>query len=124
MNFKKKKKERKTDFLFQMAVSSGTVLASIWPGSVPAADAVCGSCPPPLTLVFFSIPTRHGRKEEVKEADLEKEAALEAELKAARERAVMPLDVRMTQFRDMLLERGVKHFNRNTTVTSSVMLDT
>lgn len=70
------------------------------------------------------VQAKRRKKEDVKEADLEKEAALEAELKAARERAVMPLDVRMTQFRDMLLERGVKHFNRNTSVTSSVMLDT
>lgn len=47
------------------------------------------------------------RKEEVKEADSEKEAAMEAELRAARERAVVPLEARMTQFREMLLERGV-----------------
>lgn len=50
------------------------------------------------------------RKEEAKEADTEKEAAMEAELRAARERAVVPLEARMTQFRDMLLERGVTHF--------------
>lgn len=48
------------------------------------------------------------RKEDSKEADTEKEAAMEAELKAARERAVVPLEARMTQFKDMLLERGVK----------------
>lgn len=47
----------------------------------------------------------------MKEADSEKEAAMEAELKAARERAIVPLEKRMTQFRDMLLKRGVKHFN-------------
>lgn len=47
------------------------------------------------------------RKEDVKEADTEKEAAMEAELRAARERAIVPLDARMTQFREMLLERGV-----------------
>lgn len=111
-------------------------LLRIWPrpgpGSVPAPAAVWVCCPPLLTPFFFvSVspsslppPNPNDRKEDVKEADLEKEAALEAELKAARERAVMPLDVRMTQFRDMLLERGVKHFNRNTSVTSSVMLDT
>ncbi|KAL2094570.1 hypothetical protein ACEWY4_009289 [Coilia grayii] len=57
------------------------------------------------------VQAKRRKKEEVKEADLEKEAALEAELKAARERAVMPLDVRMTQFRDMLLERGVSAFS-------------
>ncbi|XP_028840472.1 transcription elongation regulator 1-like [Denticeps clupeoides] len=51
------------------------------------------------------------KDESTKEADLEKEAALEAELKAARERAVVPLDTRMTQFRNMLLERGVSAFS-------------
>lgn len=43
----------------------------------------------------------------MKEADSEKEAAMEAELRAARERAIVPLEARMTQFKDMLLERGV-----------------
>lgn len=47
------------------------------------------------------------RKEDVKEPDSEKEAAMEAELRAARERAIVPLEARMTQFREMLLERGV-----------------
>uniref|UniRef100_A0A3Q2CZN4 Transcription elongation regulator 1 n=1 Tax=Cyprinodon variegatus TaxID=28743 RepID=A0A3Q2CZN4_CYPVA len=51
------------------------------------------------------------KKEEAKEADSEKEAAMEAELRAARERAVVPLEARMTQFRDMLLERGVSAFS-------------
>ncbi|XP_068572233.1 transcription elongation regulator 1 isoform X9 [Cebidichthys violaceus] len=51
------------------------------------------------------------KKEEVKEADSEKEAAMEAELRAARERAIVPLEARMTQFREMLLERGVSAFS-------------
>uniref|UniRef100_A0A671VPD3 Transcription elongation regulator 1 n=1 Tax=Sparus aurata TaxID=8175 RepID=A0A671VPD3_SPAAU len=51
------------------------------------------------------------RKEDVKEPDSEKEAAMEAELRAARERAVVPLEARMTQFREMLLERGVSAFS-------------
>uniref|UniRef100_A0A673JE10 Transcription elongation regulator 1 n=1 Tax=Sinocyclocheilus rhinocerous TaxID=307959 RepID=A0A673JE10_9TELE len=49
--------------------------------------------------------------EEKKEADTEKEAAMEAELKAARERAVVPQEARMSQFKDMLLERGVSAFS-------------
>lgn len=53
------------------------------------------------------------RKEDVKEADSEKEAAMEAELRAARERAIVPLEARMTQFREMLLERGVTNFLLN-----------
>ncbi|XP_047462422.1 transcription elongation regulator 1 isoform X4 [Mugil cephalus] len=51
------------------------------------------------------------KKEEIKEADTEKEAAMEAELRAARERAIVPLEARMTQFREMLLERGVSAFS-------------
>ncbi|XP_017545391.1 transcription elongation regulator 1a isoform X2 [Pygocentrus nattereri] len=49
--------------------------------------------------------------EERKETDSEKEAAMEAELRAARERAVVPQETRMGQFKDMLLERGVSAFS-------------
>ncbi|XP_066505705.1 transcription elongation regulator 1a isoform X2 [Hoplias malabaricus] len=49
--------------------------------------------------------------EDKKEAELEKEAAMEAELRAARERAVVPQETRMSQFKDMLLERGVSAFS-------------
>ncbi|XP_061658485.1 transcription elongation regulator 1 isoform X4 [Syngnathoides biaculeatus] len=51
------------------------------------------------------------KKEDVSEADSEKEAVMEAELRAARERAVVPLESRITQFKDMLLERGVSAFS-------------
>ncbi|XP_066501838.1 transcription elongation regulator 1 isoform X2 [Hoplias malabaricus] len=51
------------------------------------------------------------KKEEVKEADADKEAAVEAELKAARDRAVVPLEARLNSFKDMLLERGVSAFS-------------
>uniref|UniRef100_A0A665U3A1 Transcription elongation regulator 1 n=1 Tax=Echeneis naucrates TaxID=173247 RepID=A0A665U3A1_ECHNA len=51
------------------------------------------------------------KQEDLKEADSEKEAAMEAELRAARERAIVPLEARMTQFREMLLERGVSAFS-------------
>lgn len=47
------------------------------------------------------------RKDDNKDIDSEKEAAMEAEIKAARERAIVPLEARMKQFKDMLLERGV-----------------
>lgn len=36
---------------------------------------------------------------------------MEVELKAARERAVVPQEARMSQFKDMLLERGVRHIH-------------
>ncbi|XP_016307321.1 transcription elongation regulator 1 [Sinocyclocheilus anshuiensis] len=51
------------------------------------------------------------KKDDMKEADAEKDAAVEAELKAARDRALVPLEARMNQFRDMLLERGVSAFS-------------
>ncbi|XP_061905164.1 transcription elongation regulator 1-like isoform X3 [Entelurus aequoreus] len=51
------------------------------------------------------------KKDDGKEADSEKEAVMEAELRAAKERAVVPLEARMTQFKDMLLERGVSAFS-------------
>ncbi|KAG7484612.1 hypothetical protein MATL_G00051750 [Megalops atlanticus] len=57
------------------------------------------------------VKAKKRKKEEVKEVDTEKEAAMEAEIKAARERAVVPLEARMKQFRDMLLERGVSAFS-------------
>lgn len=44
---------------------------------------------------------------------------MEAELKAARERAVVPQEARMTQFKDMLLERGVRHTHFNCASTLS-----
>uniref|UniRef100_A0A8C7MX76 Transcription elongation regulator 1 n=1 Tax=Oncorhynchus kisutch TaxID=8019 RepID=A0A8C7MX76_ONCKI len=56
-------------------------------------------------------PVKHTSTRVMKEADSEKEAAMEAELKAARERAIVPLEKRMTQFRDMLLKRGVSAFS-------------
>ncbi|XP_056140413.1 transcription elongation regulator 1-like isoform X2 [Lampris incognitus] len=57
------------------------------------------------------IKAKKRKKEDIKEGDSEKEAAMEAELRAARERAVVPLEARMTQFKDMLLERGVSAFS-------------
>lgn len=54
---------------------------------------------------FFS------RKDDNKDIDSEKEAAMEAEIKAARERAIVPLEARMKQFKDMLLERGVREIS-------------
>lgn len=39
--------------------------------------------------------------------DIGKEAAIEAELRAARERAIVPLETRIKSFRDMLAEKEV-----------------
>ncbi|KAG1680715.1 Transcription elongation regulator 1 [Nymphon striatum] len=43
--------------------------------------------------------------------DAGKEAAIEAEVRASRERAIVPLDIRMKQFRDMLAEKEVSAFS-------------
>lgn len=51
------------------------------------------------------------KKDDVKEPEAAKDVAVEAELKAARDRALVPLEARMNQFRDMLLERGVSAFS-------------
>jgi len=43
--------------------------------------------------------------------DIGKEAAMEAEVKAARERQVVPLEQRMKQFRDLLTEKEISAFS-------------
>ena len=43
----------------------------------------------------------------MQQINIGKEAAMEAEVKAARERAIIPLEIRMKQFRDMLCEKEV-----------------
>lgn len=42
-----------------------------------------------------------------KKNDIGKEAAIEAEVRAARERALVPLETRVKQFKDMLKEKDV-----------------
>ncbi|ELT91022.1 hypothetical protein CAPTEDRAFT_223762 [Capitella teleta] len=46
-----------------------------------------------------------------KQIDAGKDAAIEAEVKAARERAVIPMEIRMKQFKDMLQEKEVSAFS-------------
>lgn len=43
--------------------------------------------------------------------DIGKEAAMEAEVRAARERALVPLDTRIKSFREMLTEKEVWNWN-------------
>lgn len=45
-----------------------------------------------------------------KQIDAGKDAAIEAEVKAARERAVIPMEIRMKQFKDMLQEKEACFF--------------
>ena len=51
---------------------------------------------------------------DMKKVEVGKDAAMEAEVKAARERAVVPVEIRMKQFRDMLAEKEVFYSSRNT----------
>lgn len=44
---------------------------------------------------------------DMKKVEVGKDAAIEAEVKAARERALVPVEIRMKQFRDMLAEKEV-----------------
>lgn len=50
-------------------------------------------------------------KEDKKRVPAGKEAAIEAEVRAARERAVIPLEQRMTKFRDLLEEKKISAFS-------------
>ncbi|XP_011304285.1 transcription elongation regulator 1 isoform X2 [Fopius arisanus] len=50
-------------------------------------------------------------KTEKKTIDIGKEAAIEAEVRAARERAIVPLETRIKSFRDMLAEKDVSAFS-------------
>ena len=42
---------------------------------------------------------------------LDKDAAMEAEVKAARERQLVPLEQRMSQFRELLMEKEISAFS-------------
>ena len=46
-----------------------------------------------------------------KKADIGKEAAVEAEMRAARERSLVPLDIRVKSFKEMLKEKDVSAFS-------------
>lgn len=46
-------------------------------------------------------------KQSEKKQDIGKEAAIEAEVRAARERALVPLETRVSSFKEMLKEKDV-----------------
>lgn len=58
---------------------------------------------------------------EMKKVEVGKDAAMEAEVKAARERAVVPVEIRMKQFRDMLAEKEVI-FGNFLTISFDILL--
>uniref|UniRef100_A0A8D8VEZ3 Transcription elongation regulator 1 n=1 Tax=Cacopsylla melanoneura TaxID=428564 RepID=A0A8D8VEZ3_9HEMI len=66
--------------------------------------------PAPVAAVV-NIQPAPPQKEEIKKIDLGKEAAMEAEVRAARERAIVPLEQRIQSFRTMLQEKDVSAFS-------------
>lgn len=64
---------------------------------------------------FLSAPSAiaaaNGLKIEKKTIDIGKEAAIEAEVRAAKERAIVPLDIRIKSFKEMLAEKDVSAFS-------------
>lgn len=48
---------------------------------------------------------------EKKQIEVGKEAAMEAEVRAARERAIVPLETRIKSFREMLAEKEARHIS-------------
>ncbi|PSN54986.1 Transcription elongation regulator 1, partial [Blattella germanica] len=55
--------------------------------------------------------TKEQAKPDKKQIDIGKEAAIEAEVRAARERAIVPLEIRIKSFKEMLSEKEVSAFS-------------
>lgn len=60
-----------------------------------------------MLLDKSSQESTNNKNEVESKVNLMKDSAMEAELRAARERAVVPLETRITQFREMLSEKEV-----------------
>lgn len=74
-------------------------------GETPSAAAATADGE--VVAVAAAAEKKDENRQEVRQIDIGKEAAMEAEVKAARERAIIPLEIRMKQFRDMLSEKEV-----------------
>jgi transcription elongation regulator 1 len=59
-------------------------------------------------------------KPDKKQIDIGKEAAIEAEVRAARERAIVPLEIRIKSFKEMLAEKEVHLFQLSLLIYSVV----
>lgn len=63
-------------------------------------------------MQFLATPVKEEEEKEGKKTiDIGKEAAIEAEVRAARERAIVPLETRIKAFRDMLAEKDVNTYH-------------
>lgn len=60
-----------------------------------------------LNQIHFAVQSVNKQPE--KKADIGKEAAIEAEVRAARERALVPLEIRVKSFKEMLKEKDVSY---------------
>ena len=60
-----------------------------------------------VKVLFVSDETKEQLKSDKKQIDIGKEAAIEAEVRAARERAIVPLEIRIKSFKEMLAEKEV-----------------
>lgn len=61
----------------------------------------------PLLNGLF-LPVQSTNKQPEKKPDIGKEAAIEAEVRAAKERALVPLEIRVKSFKEMLKEKDVR----------------
>lgn len=57
--------------------------------------------------LLISEEAKEQLKPDKKQIDIGKEAAIEAEVRAARERAIVPLEIRIKSFKEMLAEKEV-----------------
>lgn len=63
--------------------------------------------------IAVPIATATATKLTERKQDIGKEAAIEAEVRAARERALVPLETRVISFKEMLKEKDVRKTNPN-----------
>lgn len=60
-----------------------------------------------VKFIHTAVPIVAASKQPEKKVDIGKEAAMEAEVRAARERALVPLETRVKSFKEMLREKDV-----------------
>lgn len=64
-----------------------------------------------VTVFFFKFSANGVQQPTTKKIDIGKEAAIEAEVRAAKERAIIPLEQRIKSFKEMLSEKEVSAFS-------------
>lgn len=65
------------------------------------------NCQRHLILIYLFAVQSTTTKQPEKKSDIGKEAAMEAEVRAAKERALVPLEIRVKSFKEMLKEKDV-----------------